>query len=87
MPLSLALYVYSSDDSCERERGAIVDIWHCNAEGLYSDEVSNSTSGQTWLRGYQETDATGLASVEPSYPHWYRGRPLPLPVRVGAAPP
>jgi protocatechuate 3,4-dioxygenase beta subunit len=82
VPLSLALYVYRADDSCEPEQGAIVDIWHCNASGLYSDEASNSTSGQTWLRGYQETDATGLASFKTIFPSWYAGRTIHVHVRV-----
>jgi protocatechuate 3,4-dioxygenase beta subunit len=82
VPLSLALYVYRADDSCEPEKGAIVDIWHCNAAGLYSDEASNSTGGQTWLRGYQETDAIGLASFKTIYPSWYAGRTIHIHVRV-----
>jgi hypothetical protein len=45
-PLTLDLYVYRSDDSCEPEPGAVVDIWHCNTSGLYSDEAANGTGGQ-----------------------------------------
>src|ERR1700759_1326186 len=31
--------------------GAACDIWQCDATGVYSDEGSQSTLGQTWLRG------------------------------------
>jgi protocatechuate 3,4-dioxygenase beta subunit len=82
VPLSLDLYVYRSDDSCEPEQGAVVDIWHCNASGLYSDEAANGTSGSTWLRGYQETDSTGKVSFTTIYPGWYSGRTVHIHVRV-----
>ena len=82
VPLNLDLYVYRSDDSCEPEGGAVVDIWHCNASGLYSDEAANGTSGSTWLRGYQETDSTGKVSFTTIYPGWYSGRTVHIHVRV-----
>ena len=81
-PLTLDLYVYRSDDSCEPESGAVVDIWHCNASGLYSDEAANGTSGETWLRGYQETDAAGHVRFTTIYPGWYSGRTVHIHVRV-----
>jgi protocatechuate 3,4-dioxygenase beta subunit len=82
VPLVLDLYVYRSDDSCEPEQGAVVDIWHCNASGLYSDEAANGTSGSTWLRGYQETDAQGHVQFTTIYPGWYSGRTVHIHVRV-----
>jgi protocatechuate 3,4-dioxygenase beta subunit len=81
-PLTLDLYVYRSDDSCEPEQGAVVDVWHCNASGLYSDEAANGTSGSTWLRGYQETDAQGHVQFITIYPGWYSGRTVHIHVRV-----
>ena len=53
-----------------------IDIWHCHAGGLYSDEAQNGTTGQTWLRGYQITDANGNASFTTIYPGWYAGRTI-----------
>ncbi len=82
VPLALDLYVYRSDDSCEPEQGAVVDIWHCNASGLYSDEAANHTSGETWLRGYQETDSAGHVSFTTIYPGWYSGRTVHIHIRV-----
>ncbi len=81
-PLTLDLYVYRSDDSCGPEPGAVVDIWHCNASGLYSDEAANGTSGSTWLRGYQETDAQGHVRFTTIYPGWYSGRTVHIHIRV-----
>jgi protocatechuate 3,4-dioxygenase beta subunit len=51
-----------------------VDIWSCNALGVYSAESSESTVGQSWLRGYQLTDATGKVEFSTIIPGWYQGR-------------
>jgi protocatechuate 3,4-dioxygenase beta subunit len=82
IPLVLKLYVFRADDSCSLQEGAIVDIWHCNAGGLYSDEAVEGTTGETWLRGYQVTDANGLATFTTIYPGWYSGRTIHIHVRV-----
>src|SRR4249919_2067907 len=52
VPLTLKLRVVDVR-KCAPIRGAAVDIWHCDAGGLYSDEASNGTAGQTYLRGVQ----------------------------------
>lgn len=54
--------------------GAFVDIWHCNAAGVYSDVAAQSTVGQQFLRGYQTTDRHGNARFITVYPGWYTGR-------------
>lgn len=60
--------------TCEPRNGVMVDIWHCDAGGLYSDEQANNTRGQNFLRGYQMTDAKGQATFTTIYPGWYQGR-------------
>jgi protocatechuate 3,4-dioxygenase beta subunit len=59
-------------------KDAHVDVWHCDAIGVYSDENQRMnpevTSKQTWLRGYQVTDANGAASFSTIVPGWYNGR-------------
>lgn len=68
------------DAACLALEGARVDIWHCDATGVYSgypgqgDDGSIDTSGQTFMRGTQFTDAHGVAEFETVYPSWYRGR-------------
>ncbi len=54
--------------TCKPITNAGVDIWHCNAAGLYSDKSDQGTSGQTWLRGVQFTDRHGLATFQTIYP-------------------
>ncbi len=68
------------DTACRPLAGARVDIWHCDAQGAYSgypgqgDGQDVDTSGQTFLRGWQKTDESGIVSFATIYPGWYRGR-------------
>ena len=77
MPLALALNVSRiSGGTCTPLAGAQVDIWHCDALGVYSDVTDPGfrTVGQKFLRGYQVTDARGVARFTTIYPGWYEGR-------------
>lgn len=75
VPLHLAIDATSLlTAGCAPIAGVQIDIWHCHAGGLYSDEAQNGTTGETWLRGYQVTDANGRATFTTIYPGWYRGR-------------
>jgi len=59
---------------CTPLSGAYLDVWHCDAGGVYSDV--GSASGHEFLRGYQITDAKGVARFSTVYPGWYSGRPV-----------
>ena len=82
--LALELLVYNSSISerCVPIVGAMVDIWHADALGLYSDEQILGTKGKTFLRGYQLTNADGIASFLTIWPGWYSGRTVHVHVRV-----
>jgi protocatechuate 3,4-dioxygenase beta subunit len=82
VPLTLTIFVYDTEKSCAAYSGAQVDIWHCNASGVYSNESSQNSNGQTWLRGYQLTDATGKATFKTIVPGWYQGRTTHIHLRV-----
>jgi protocatechuate 3,4-dioxygenase beta subunit len=82
IPLTLSIYVYDSEKSCAAMAGVQVDIWHCNASGIYSAEDVESTAGETWLRGYQLTDANGLATFVTIIPGWYQGRTTHIHLRL-----
>lgn len=74
VPLDLAFYVTRVDAiACTPLTGAYLDVWHCDADGAYSD-VSGPTAGRRFLRGYQITDADGMARFTTIYPGWYPGR-------------
>jgi protocatechuate 3,4-dioxygenase beta subunit len=62
---------------CAPLAGAIVDLWHCDAEGVYSDAVDPKyfdTTGKKFLRGYQRADANGAVTFTTIYPGWYPQR-------------
>lgn len=77
VPLTLTINVLDvANNSCTPIEGAQVDIWHCDALGVYSgvSDQEFDTTGQKFLRGYQLTDATGKAQFLTIYPGWYSGR-------------
>ncbi|HZR36099.1 MAG TPA: hypothetical protein VFA75_12025 [Nevskia sp.] len=82
IPLTLHLYVYDFDNNCAAMAGVQVDIWHCNASGVYSNESVESTLGQSWLRGYQITDASGAVTFKTIVPGWYQGRTTHIHLRL-----
>jgi protocatechuate 3,4-dioxygenase beta subunit len=70
--------------TCKPIRGAAVDIWHCDAGGAYSGFAQEGTEGETFMRGIQRTDRTGLARFTTVYPGWYSGRTVHIHVQVSA---
>jgi protocatechuate 3,4-dioxygenase beta subunit len=77
VPLVVRLQVV--DGQCRPLAGKRVDIWHCDAQGMYSgypgqgDGRDVDTSGQRFLRGVQHTDERGIVAFATIYPGWYRG--------------
>ena len=85
VPLVLALTVFDvSNGQCRPLPGATVDIWHCDAQGVYSGvtDPGFSTSGQKSLRGAQTTDAKGGAQFTTIHPGWYRGRAIHIHFKI-----
>lgn len=82
IPLTLSIYAYDSENSCAAMANVQIDIWHCNGSGIYSAEDVEDTSGETWLRGYQITDANGLATFKTIIPGWYAGRTTHIHLRL-----
>ncbi|MDE1464123.1 intradiol ring-cleavage dioxygenase [Spartinivicinus poritis] len=80
VPLELELRVVDSTNGCQPITDAVVDIWHCDAQGLYSgyegqgDSGDIDTTGETFLRGVQVTDWQGLVNFQTIYPGWYYTR-------------
>jgi protocatechuate 3,4-dioxygenase beta subunit len=76
------------DGGCAPLEGAWVDVWHCNALGVYSDvsDPGFDTSGQQFLRGYQVTDANGVAAFTTIYPGWYSGRTVHIHFKIRTDP-
>jgi protocatechuate 3,4-dioxygenase beta subunit len=70
--------------ACAALAGAQVDIWHCDAEGVYSgvQDAGFDTTDEMWLRGYQITDAEGVAEFLTIVPGWYSGRAVHIHFKI-----
>ena len=80
VPLALHPTVVDAS-TCKAIRNAAVDIWHCDAGGVYSG-FGAGASNRTFLRGIQRTNASGLAILKTIYPGWYQGRTVHIHVKV-----
>jgi protocatechuate 3,4-dioxygenase beta subunit len=77
IPLRLIIHVYDVDDgSCVPLKGAKVDLWHTDSQGVYSAVKDMGTSEKNFLRGYQVTDSNGTVEFTTIYPGWYEGRAI-----------
>jgi protocatechuate 3,4-dioxygenase beta subunit len=86
VPLALVFNVsqIDSNSSCSALAGAVVDVWHCDALGQYSDVENNV--GRKFLRGYQVTDENGSAQFQTIYPGWYQGRAVHIHYKIRTDP-
>jgi protocatechuate 3,4-dioxygenase beta subunit len=87
--LALNFVVTRIDGStCTPFEGALVDVWHCDAAGTYSDVQDSGfdTRGEQFLRGYQVTAADGTASFLTIYPGWYQGRTVHIHFKIRTDP-
>ncbi|KAL2176854.1 Intradiol ring-cleavage dioxygenase-like protein [Thermothelomyces heterothallicus CBS 202.75] len=76
--------------TCEPVPEVYVEIWHCNATGVYGGVVASgngdssdaSNLDNTFLRGIQPTDAEGVAQFESVFPGHYTGRATHIHIMV-----
>jgi protocatechuate 3,4-dioxygenase beta subunit len=87
VPLALLFRVSRVDGAaCRPLPGAVVDLWQCDALGVYSGFRDFNglfdTRDRTFLRGYQVTDEGGRARFTTIYPGWYPGRTVHIHFKV-----
>lgn len=75
------------NNGCAALANAIVDIWHCDADGNYSEYGGSGIQSVNYqsahfLRGRQVTDANGLVTFTSIFPGWYTGRATHIHVHV-----
>src|SRR5262245_29719586 len=86
LPLALQFVLsrVTPTGACAVLPGAQVDIWHCDALGVYSDveDRYSNTRGRKFLRGYQISDERGVVRFTTIYPGWYSGRAVHIHFKV-----
>ena len=86
-PLVIELIVQGRTNGCSPLANVNVDVWHCDAEGHYSEyggirmQRADFTD-RHFLRGRQKTDESGKVSFVSIYPGWYPGRAPHIHVEV-----
>lgn len=76
---TLTLTIQNKNTGCSALEGAVVDIWHCDKDGYYSEYggtgmQSLNLTNVHFLRGRQSSDANGKVSFLTIFPGWYSGR-------------
>lgn len=77
--LLINLKIQDKSNGCLQLAGAQVDVWHCDADGNYSEYGANRLQqadyrNASFLRGRQTTDQNGEVSFISIFPGWYPGR-------------
>lgn len=76
VPLFLEVQ-YVDINTCGAVPNVAVDVWNCNATGIYSGIYTTGnydSLDSTWLRGIQLTDHDGVVQFETIFPGHYTGR-------------
>ena len=87
IPFTIKITIQNTNNNCAALASAIVDIWHCDKDGYYSEYggtgmQSINYTAVHFLRGRQTTDANGLVSFTSIFPGWYSGRATHIHVHV-----
>lgn len=87
---SITITVKNTNNNCAVLAGAIVDIWHCDKDGYYSEYGGTSMqtvdyTGVHFLRGRQVTDANGQVKFTSIFPGWYQSRATHIHVHIYTA--
>ena len=78
-PVKLVLKIVEFG-SCKPLANVRIDVWHADADGIYSgyngqgDHRDTSTKGQSYLRGTQMAGLDGSVMFSTIFPGWYPGR-------------
>lgn len=85
--MTATITIQNANNSCAALADAIVDIWHCDRDGYYSEyggtgmQSADFTSVH-FLRGRQSTNSDGVVAFKTIFPGWYSGRAPHIHVHV-----
>lgn len=87
VPFTINIALMNKNANCTPLQNAIIDIWHCDKDGNYSEyggsgmQQTNYTSVH-FLRGRQVSNSEGNVSFTSIFPGWYTGRATHIHVHV-----
>ncbi|MBT1708967.1 intradiol ring-cleavage dioxygenase [Fulvivirgaceae bacterium PWU5] len=84
---NFTITVQNKAENCTALEGAIVDVWHCDKDGYYSEYGGTQMQQQDFtsmhfLRGRQVTNADGKVGFTSIFPGWYQGRATHIHVHI-----
>lgn len=79
--------IKNANNSCAALAGALVDVWHCDKDGYYSEYGGTGMQAKDFtsvhfLRGRQVTDTNGTVAFQSIFPGWYQGRATHIHVHI-----
>lgn len=85
--MATLISIVNAKDDCNPLSGVLVDIWHCDVDGNYSQYGGTQmqpTNYQSvnWFRGRQATDNNGLVTFKTIFPGWYQSRATHIHVHI-----
>lgn len=87
IPLDIEITILDNSTGCLPLANALVDIWHCDKDGYYSEyggtgmQQADFTNNH-FLRGRQVTDSNGKIAFSTIFPGWYSGRATHIHVHI-----
>lgn len=84
---TMNIYIKNTNANCAAYQGVLVDVWHCDKDGNYSEYGGTSMQSVNYtnyhfLRGRQTTDANGLVTFTSIFPGWYQSRATHIHVHI-----
>ncbi len=85
--MDAVITILNVNANCAVLAGALVDIWHCDVAGNYSQYggtqmQSSNYQSVNWYRGRQVTNSEGKVTFQTIFPGWYQGRSTHIHVHV-----
>lgn len=85
--LDVEITIQNLNNDCQVLEGAIVDIWHCDKDGYYSEYGGTSMQSIDYtavhfLRGRQITNVEGKVAFTTIFPGWYQSRATHIHVHI-----
>lgn len=84
---TIKINISNVDENCSAFKNAIVDIWHCDKDGNYSQYGATRMQptdykSYKFLRGRQITDENGNVEFISIFPGWYESRATHIHVHI-----